>query len=234
MTVINAAQRDRPNSPKPLLRHQRHVTRRQTGWLPISLPKQWLSSLLPHWLYFTLSETARSSYQGSLEAVRRTPQREAYAGLVTSTHLYLAKTRNVLKAAEELDQNAEPSGWLVQDDTSGLLFEERKSLLIDELTDKLTKFISHANDHAPVMTAAAVVCLEGPAGRVTDAAEEVEKKAELLHKRLSDAGYWPDTEQQEPDPYRAEEAHSELEAAIDAFTETARAHLNGHQSAPRA
>ncbi|MFF4179727.1 hypothetical protein [Streptomyces sp. NPDC001750] len=180
----------------------------------------------------TALETAQSSYQTTLEAARRAPQREAYAQLVSSTRLYLARTHHVLEAAKQLDEHAEPAGGFNVDDRSGLLVPMKEIGLIPEITSKLTSWINQANAPAPVLEAAAVVCLEGPVGGVTRAAEKVERLAEALHDRLSNAGHWPEREEKKPDPDRSTEAHNELEHAIGIFIKVARAHLNGHQPLP--
>lgn len=177
-------------------------------------------------------ETAKSSHQTALEAARRSSQREAYAKLVSSTRLYLARTGHALDAAEELDKYAERSDGLEHDEASGVLVPAMEVDLPPELASRLANWVNNANDHSDVVEAAAVAIFEGPEGCVAKAAERVEELTEMLYETLSSAGYWPESEEEGPDQYRSEEAHGALKFAIDGFAKAARAHLNGHQNAP--
>jgi hypothetical protein len=159
----------------------------------------------------------RGAYQGPVAAVRRQHQREAYAALVTAANTYITQTE-----------------W-------GVCVREARIrvgavVFVDESREH------EVNRHAarvraevpvePVRAAASVVLLEGPE-HIAELAATIVIRAEQVQSHAR-AGNGPGgvlnalMEGRQPETPAA----ARLIQAIDAFTDAARAHLNGGDSSP--
>ncbi|WP_405707983.1 MULTISPECIES: hypothetical protein [unclassified Streptomyces] len=159
--------------------------------------------------FFAGRAQARAALRGPVDSVRRSAQRDAYAGLLSAARAYVRRTEHNA-ASRELG-------------LEGVLRELSNS----ERQDRIVRFRAQA-DLEPVRHAVAVVSLEGPE-HLVPLAEAIEQRAEAFrlaaYRNWSNCGRTP-AERRERNNHLLR-AYGEVEAAIPAFVTAARAHLNG-------
>ncbi|WP_406448124.1 hypothetical protein OG782_04715 [Streptomyces sp. NBC_00876] len=164
------------------------------------------------------AEAARSAYQGSLNATRRTAQQQAYTNLLSVLNEYEAATGGILAMACELIE--ELTGSLSGD----------PQVLDNETKERYRGQIREARDPVKAIAAVRYVGLEGPAG-VHRAAKEVQAAVIALARVLGGLeetidhgeGHWTAAMH----GYEPVLTHARLRSAIDTYADTASTHLNG-------